>query len=363
MEKMAPAGPVYQAGTLSGKSARDDGGDRDAPGDRAAAALRRARAQGRAARGRHARRRSRTRASRTASCYDARRLALDALLRARGRSTTSPSVKRSDTAALRRFFHAMRERGVFLPPAQFEAWFVSTAHTDADLRQDGARRRGRALGGVAGISAGPRAFGPFRDRDLCRVKAMSTSAPAGKQWFGHPRGLSTLFFTEMWERFSYYGMRGMLVLFLVASVQTGGFGMTDQAARRDLRPLYRLRLSVGAAREAGSPTGFWASGARSSSAGASSRPATSRMAIPSRRDLLPRSLPDRHRNGTAQAERQRDGRRSLSRGRRAARRGILDLLRGDQHRRLSRADRLRIPRRACQLAPRLRRRRIGMVWA
>ena len=37
-----------------------------------------------------------------------------------------------------------------------------------------------------------------------------------KQWFGHPRGLATLFFTEMWERFSYYGMRALLVLFMTA---------------------------------------------------------------------------------------------------------------------------------------------------
>ncbi|MGH9365809.1 MAG: peptide MFS transporter [Thermoanaerobaculia bacterium] len=51
-----------------------------------------------------------------------------------------------------------------------------------------------------------------------------------KQWFGHPRGLSTLFFTEMWERFSYYGMRGILFLFLVNAVATGGFGMTDRIA-------------------------------------------------------------------------------------------------------------------------------------
>jgi len=61
----------------------------------------------------------------------------------------------------------------------------------------------------------------------------STSAstpPAARQWFGHPRGLSTLFFTEMWERLSYYGMRSLLILFLVASVQTGGFGMTDAKA-------------------------------------------------------------------------------------------------------------------------------------
>ncbi len=34
-------------------------------------------------------------------------------------------------------------------------------------------------------------------------------------FFGHPRGLSTLFFTEMWERFSYYGMRAFLILYMV----------------------------------------------------------------------------------------------------------------------------------------------------
>ncbi|HEV2065131.1 MAG TPA: peptide MFS transporter [Thermoanaerobaculia bacterium] len=57
---------------------------------------------------------------------------------------------------------------------------------------------------------------------------MSSLAPADRQWFGHPRGLATLFFTEMWERFSYYGMRGLLLLFLVANIKTGGFGMTDR---------------------------------------------------------------------------------------------------------------------------------------
>ncbi|HLP78355.1 MAG TPA: MFS transporter, partial [Candidatus Paceibacterota bacterium] len=40
----------------------------------------------------------------------------------------------------------------------------------------------------------------------------------------HPRGLYTLFFTEMWERFSYYGMRALLVLFMVDAVR-GGMGM------------------------------------------------------------------------------------------------------------------------------------------
>jgi proton-dependent oligopeptide transporter, POT family len=59
---------------------------------------------------------------------------------------------------------------------------------------------------------------------------MTAIPPADRQWFGHPRGLSTLFFTEMWERFSYYGMRGLLILFLVASVEKGGLGKTDQVA-------------------------------------------------------------------------------------------------------------------------------------
>lgn len=46
-----------------------------------------------------------------------------------------------------------------------------------------------------------------------------------RRFFGHPRGLSTLFFTEMWERFSYYGLRPLLVLFMSAALADGGFGM------------------------------------------------------------------------------------------------------------------------------------------
>jgi POT family proton-dependent oligopeptide transporter len=48
--------------------------------------------------------------------------------------------------------------------------------------------------------------------------------------FGHPRGLATLFLTEMWERFSYYGMRALLVLFMVEQVEKGGLGYSDQTA-------------------------------------------------------------------------------------------------------------------------------------
>jgi POT family proton-dependent oligopeptide transporter len=47
---------------------------------------------------------------------------------------------------------------------------------------------------------------------------------AGRSFFGHPVGLSTLFFTEMWERFSYYGLRPLLVLFMAAALADGGWG-------------------------------------------------------------------------------------------------------------------------------------------
>jgi POT family proton-dependent oligopeptide transporter len=49
-------------------------------------------------------------------------------------------------------------------------------------------------------------------------------------WAGHPRGLSTLFVTEMWERFSYYGMRAFLILYMVAPVSAGGLGFSDPDA-------------------------------------------------------------------------------------------------------------------------------------
>src|SRR6056297_863458 len=49
-------------------------------------------------------------------------------------------------------------------------------------------------------------------------------------FFGHPRGLATLFFTEMWERFSYYGMRAILVLFMVDAINRGGLGLDDTTA-------------------------------------------------------------------------------------------------------------------------------------
>jgi proton-dependent oligopeptide transporter, POT family len=59
------------------------------------------------------------------------------------------------------------------------------------------------------------------------------------RFFGHPRGLSTLFFTEMWERFSYYGMRAILILFMTAPVTVGGLGFDTAKAG----PIYALYVS------------------------------------------------------------------------------------------------------------------------
>jgi POT family proton-dependent oligopeptide transporter len=59
----------------------------------------------------------------------------------------------------------------------------------------------------------------------------AADTPADTHGFaGHPSGLATLFFTEMWERFSYYGMRAFLILYMVAPAAQGGLGFADADA-------------------------------------------------------------------------------------------------------------------------------------
>src|SRR5580698_8545705 len=71
----------------------------------------------------------------------------------------------------------------------------------------------------------PRA--PKKTRNRRRAKLGNSLSGT---FLGHPRGLATLFFTEMWERFTYYGMRTVLVLFLVSAASSGGFGIDDKTA-------------------------------------------------------------------------------------------------------------------------------------
>jgi POT family proton-dependent oligopeptide transporter len=58
------------------------------------------------------------------------------------------------------------------------------------------------------------------------VPAPAAALPAEQQWAGHPRGLATLFMTEMWERFSYYGMRAFLILYMTAPALAGGLELS-----------------------------------------------------------------------------------------------------------------------------------------
>jgi len=71
------------------------------------------------------------------------------------------------------------------------------------------------------------------------MNAAVSDSTQGREVLGHPRGLMTLFFTEMWERFTYYGMRALLVLFL-ADATRGGFGLDDRTANA----IYGLYMSA-----------------------------------------------------------------------------------------------------------------------
>lgn len=70
------------------------------------------------------------------------------------------------------------------------------------------------------------------------MDAMSSTRDAA--FLGQPRGLSTLFFTEMWERFSFYGMRAILMLFMTAAVDKGGLGFGPEKAG----PIYAMYTSM-----------------------------------------------------------------------------------------------------------------------
>ena len=96
----------------------------------------------------------------------------------------------------------------------------------------------------------PRRSRPARHRDR----------PADTRFFGHPRGLSTLFFTEMWERFSYYGMRALLILFMTAPIAAGGLGFDTAKAGPIYGLIRQLGLPAVAARADGWPTGCSACG-------------------------------------------------------------------------------------------------------
>jgi glutamate-1-semialdehyde 2,1-aminomutase len=129
MDLLAPIGPVYQAGTLSGNPLSVRAGLETLAQLQAAGTYERLEAAGaRLERGL----RAALVASRRPGCVN-RAGSLVTLFLGVGQVTDGDSARRADTAAFARFFHAMFERGINLPPAQFEAMFLSLAHSDADI--------------------------------------------------------------------------------------------------------------------------------------------------------------------------------------------------------------------------------------
>jgi glutamate-1-semialdehyde 2,1-aminomutase len=129
MDLLAPGGPVYQAGTLSGNPISVRAGLEtlkilEAPGtyEKLAAAGARLEAGLTAALREHGARGVVNRAGSLLTMF----LGVD-------RVTDGEQARATDTKMFARFFHAMIERGINLPPSQFEAMFVSLAHSDADL--------------------------------------------------------------------------------------------------------------------------------------------------------------------------------------------------------------------------------------
>jgi glutamate-1-semialdehyde 2,1-aminomutase len=129
MDLLAPGGPVYQAGTLSGNPISVRAGLQtlkilEAPGtyEKLEAAGARLEAGLTAALREHRARGVVNRAGSLLTMF----LGVD-------RVTDSEQARSADSKMFARFFHAMIERGINLPPSQFEAMFVSLAHSDADL--------------------------------------------------------------------------------------------------------------------------------------------------------------------------------------------------------------------------------------
>jgi glutamate-1-semialdehyde 2,1-aminomutase len=137
MEQMAPAGPVYQAGTLSGNPVAVAAGlatlkvlqegdvysDLEKKGAWLAQQIRDAAAQAGVP----------VTVNRVGSVLT--------VFFTPGPVAGLADAKQADLTAFARFFQGMLQQGVYLPPSQFEAWFVSTAHTFSDLEETAAAAR------------------------------------------------------------------------------------------------------------------------------------------------------------------------------------------------------------------------------
>uniref|UniRef100_UPI001F245935 hypothetical protein n=1 Tax=Gelidibacter maritimus TaxID=2761487 RepID=UPI001F245935 len=69
-----------------------------------------------------------------------------------------------------------------------------------------------------------------QERDPGLIAHLAKQGVDDKMVMGHPAGLFILFFTEMWERFSYYGMRALLTVFLITEISKGGWEWSNADA-------------------------------------------------------------------------------------------------------------------------------------
>jgi glutamate-1-semialdehyde 2,1-aminomutase len=131
MQHLAPAGDVYQAGTLSGNPLAMSAGIAQLRALKGSDVYERLESSGAALEAGL----SRTLAETGAAARIARVGSMWTLFFTRDPVVDLDSAKLADTAAYARFFHAMLERGIYLPPSQFEAAFISLAHSKADVEQ------------------------------------------------------------------------------------------------------------------------------------------------------------------------------------------------------------------------------------
>ena len=156
-------------------------------------------------------------------------------------------------------------------------------------------------------------------------------ATLDRSFFGHPRGLSTLFFSEMWERFSYYGMRAFLILYMTAPIATGRHGPRRGRGGADLRDVHLDGVSVEPAGRLDRRSADSASGGRCSIGGILIARGPFLAGRPIAGDLLSGPGADRARYRPAQAQHQRHGRPALRREGPAARCRLLAFLHGHQY--------------------------------
>src|SRR3981081_4311190 len=170
------------------------------------------------------------------------------------------------------------------------------------------------------------------------VESAVHALPAERELLlGQPRGLFTLFFTEMWERFTYYGMRAMLILFMGDATSDGGLGIDDRTASS----IYGLYLGCGyllallggyiADRLIGQQRAVLAGGGLIMIGNATLISGRHEVFfLRQRAGLFPGPAHQRVRHRPAETQHQRDRRAALPGRRLAAGRGLLDLLHGNQ---------------------------------